>query len=322
MKAIVYTEYGPPDALRLTEVEKPVPAEDEILVEVRAASVNYGDVALVKGEPFVARLWSGPLKPKYTIPGVDAAGRVAEVGEGVTGFQPGDAVYADLSGHGFGAYAEYVSAPETAWASIPASVTFEQAAAAPQAAVVALQGLRDKGQIQPGDRALIIGASGGIGTFAVQIAKALGAEVTGVCGTGSVEMVRGLGAEHVVDYTREDFAAGDARYDLIFDIVANRPMRDYMRVLRPGGRYVACAFNPASLFSGPLFSRDGKSAGSLVHRPNRDDLIFMAELMADGRVAPVIDRCYPLEEVADALRYYDDGHPRGKVVITVGGGGG
>jgi NADPH:quinone reductase-like Zn-dependent oxidoreductase len=322
MKAIVYTEYGPPDVLHLRKVEKPVPAEGEVLVEVHAASVNYGDVALVKGEPFVARLWSGPFKPKYTIPGVDAAGQVAAVGQGVTGFRPGDAVYGDLGAHGLGAYAEYVSAPETAWASIPASVTFEQAAAASQAAIVALQGLRNQGRIQPGDKALINGASGGIGTFAVQIAKALEAEVTGVCSTGSVDLVRGLGADHVVDYTREDFTAGDARYDLIFDIVANRPMRDYMRALRPGGRYVACAFNPASLFFGPLYSQDGKSAGSLYHRPNRDDLVFMAEMMADGRVAPVIDRCYPLEETADALRYYDDGHPRGKVVITVGNGGG
>jgi NADPH:quinone reductase-like Zn-dependent oxidoreductase len=321
MKAIVYTEYGPPDVLRLTEVEQPTPDAGEILVEVRAASVNYGDVVLVKGEPFVARLWSGPFKPRHTIPGGDAAGRVAAVGEGVTGFKPGDAVYGDLGAHGFGAYAEYASAPETAWASIPASVTFEQAAAAPQAAVVALQGLRDKGRIQPGDKVLIIGASGGIGTFAVQIAKALGAEVTGVCGAGGVEMVRELGADHVVDYTQEDFAAGDARYDLIFDIVAKRPMRDYMRALRPGGRYVACAFNPASLFFGPLFSRDDKSAGSLVHRPNRDDLVTIAEMMADGRVVPVIDRCYPLGEVRDALRYYDDDHPRGKIVITVQGDG-
>lgn len=323
MKAIVYTEYGPPsEVLQYQEVEKPVPADGEVLVKIHAASVNYGDTALVKGDPFLARLWSGLLKPKYTIPGGDIAGEVEAVGSGVTGFRAGDAVYGDIGGAGFGAYAEYASPPENALAPKPANLTFEGAAAAPQAAVVALQGLRNMGRVQPGEKALINGASGGIGTFAVQIAKAFGAEVTGVCSTRNLDAVRALGADHVVDYTQEDFARGAARYDLIFDIVADRPTSDYVQTLNPGGRYVACAFNPTSLFLGPLLSMTGdKTIRSLAHKPNRDDLIFMKELFEAGKVMPVIDRRYPLEQTAEAIRHCAEGNPRGKVVITVAGGG-
>jgi NADPH:quinone reductase-like Zn-dependent oxidoreductase len=322
MKAIVYTEYGPPsEVLQFREVEKPVPGEGEVLVRVHAASINFGDAALVKGDPFVARLWSGLRRPRYTIPGGDMAGRVEAVGSGVTGFQPGDEVFGDIGGSGFGAYAEYASPPETALAPKPANVTFEEAASVCQAAVVALQGLRDKGQIQPGQKVLVNGASGGIGPFAVQIARAFGAEVTGVCSTPHVELVRSVGADHVVDYTQEDFTGGGPRYDLIFDIVANRPTSEYTRALNPGGGYVACAFNPTSLFLGPLISLAGdKSVSSLAHRPNRDDLIAMKELMEAGKVTPVIARCYPLEQTVEAFRYYEEVRPPGKVVITVAEG--
>jgi NADPH:quinone reductase-like Zn-dependent oxidoreductase len=319
MKAIVYERYGPPDVLQLREVEKPTPKEDDVLVEVHAASVNYGDSAVVRGEPFLVRLMGyGLLKPKHKIPGGDIAGRVEAVGRNVKQFQPGDEVFGDIGDHGFGAYAEYVSAPESALVLKPANITFEEAAAVPQAAVVALQGLRDKGQIQSGQKVLINGASGGIGTFAVQIAKSFGAEVTGVCSTRNLDSVRSIGADHVIDYTQEDFTQNEQRYDLILDIVANRSISDYMRVLSPQGVYVAVAFNPVSLFLGSLISKTGsKKVASLSHKPNAKDLVFMKELLEAGKVVPVVDRRYPLSEVADAFRYIGEGHARGKVVVTV-----
>ena len=280
--------------------------------------MNYGDSALVTGEPFVARLWSGLLQPKHKIPGGDIAGRVEAVGRNVKQFQPGDEVFGDIGACGFGAFAEYVSVPENALALKPTSTTFEEAAAVPQAAVGALQGLRDKGQIQPGQKVLIDGASGGIGTFAVQIAKSFGAEVTGVCSTRNWDLVRSIGADQVIDYTQEDFTQNEQRYDLIFDIVANRSVSDYIRALSPKGNYVACAFNPVSLFLGPLISMIGsKKVGSLYHRPNDKDLVFVKELLEAGKVVPVIDRRYPLSEVAEALRYLEEGHAQGKAVLTV-----
>ena len=321
MKAILHSKYGPPDVLRLHEVEKPAPGENEVLVKVEAASVNYGDKALVKGEPFLIRLMGyGLLKPKYAIPGGDIAGRVEAVGGNVRRFHQGDEVFADIGDCGFGAFAEYVAAPEGALAQKPANVTFEEAAAVPQAAVVALQGLRDKGRIQTGQKVLVNGASGGVGSFAVQIAKAFGAEVTGVCSTRNTDMVRSIGADHVIDYTQQDFTENEGCYDLIFDIVANRSISDYMRALSPKGSYVACAFNPTSLFFGSLVSKaDGKKASSLSHKPNQSDLVFMAELLAAGKVVPFVDRVYRLSQVPEAMRYLEEGPHRGKVVVTMEG---
>jgi NADPH:quinone reductase-like Zn-dependent oxidoreductase len=319
MKAAVFTTYGPPEAvLNLREVEKPVPKDNEALIRVHAAGVNFVDWAFVRGEPFLARLWSGLREPKHTIPGADIAGRVEAVGGNVKQLQPGDEVFGDIGDYGLGGFAEYVAAPERALALKPAGVTFEQAAAVPQAAVVALQGLRDRGQVQPGQKVLIIGASGGIGTFAVQIAKAFGAEVTGVCGTRNLGLLRTIGADQVIDYTQEDFARNAQRYDLIFDIHANRPLGCYMRVLRPGGQYLACAFNPVALILGALISKlAGKKVGSLTHKPNARDLVVMKELLEAEKVKPVIDKCYPLREAAEAVRYYGGRHARGKVVITM-----
>jgi NADPH:quinone reductase-like Zn-dependent oxidoreductase len=321
MKAISYTSYGPPEVLKLQEIEKPVPREDEVLVKVQAASVNYGDKALVRGEPSLIRLMGyGLLSPKYAIPGGDIAGSVEAVGGNVKEFHPGDEVFGDIGAYGFGAFAEYVSAPASALVMKPANVTFEEAAAVPQAAVVALQGLRDKGRIQPGQKVLINGASGGVGSFAVQIAKAFDAEVTGVSSTRNLEMVRSLGADHVIDYTQEDFTEDKGCYDLIFDIVANRSISDYMRALTPKGSYVACAFNPTSLFFGSLVSKaDGKRVSSLSHKPNRSDLVFIAELLAAAKVVSFVDRVYRLSQVPEAIRYLEEGPHRGKVVVTMEG---
>jgi len=250
--------------------------------------------------------------------GVEVAGEIESVGKDVKLFREGDQVFG-YRGMSMGANAEYLCMPEDGVVAIkPANMTYEEAAAVPQAAVVALQGLRDKGPIQPGQNVLINGASGGIGTFAVQIAKSFGAEVTGVCSTRNLDMVRSIGADHVIDYTQEDFTQNEQRYDLILDIVANRSASDYTRASNPKGNYVAVAFNPVSLFLGSLISMTGsKKMGSLSHKPNVKDLVSMKELLEAGKVVPVIDRRYPLNEVAQALRYYGEGHAQGKVVVTV-----
>jgi NADPH:quinone reductase-like Zn-dependent oxidoreductase len=320
MKAIVYQKYGPPDVLELREVEKPVAGGNEVLVKVHAASINSWDWDLLRGKPFVFRLW-GLLKPKYQIPGADIAGLVEAVGKDVKQFQPGDEVFGDLCGCGWGGFAEYVCAQENALALKPASMTFEQAAAIPQAAVMALQGIRDKGEVQPGQKVLINGAGGGVGTFAVQIARYFGAEVTGVDSTAKLDMMRSIGADHVIDYTQEDFTQNGQRYDLIIDVVANRSIFDYKRVLSPRGIFIMVGGTVAAIFQamflGPLISKTGsKKLGILVHKPNKD-LAFLKELFEDDKVKPVIDRCYPLSEVAEAFRYFGKGHTRGKVVITV-----
>jgi len=323
MKAIVYTKYGPPDdVLELKEVEKPTPSDDEVLVEVHAASVNHTDLHLVTGEPFVARLWSGLLEPKHNIPGGDIAGRVEAVGRNVKQFQPGDEVFGDKAACGWGAFAQYVCVPENELALKPARMTFEEAAAVPQAAVSALQALRDKGQIQPGQKVLINGASGGVGTFAVQIAKSFGAEVTGVCSTRKLDMVRSIGADHVIDYTQEDFTISGQRYDLILAAGGYHSISDYKRALSPKGIYVMIGGSTAqklqALFLGPLISMTGsKKLGSFMGKPNQKDLVFLIALFEAGKVVPVIDRCYPLSEVAEAFRYLGEGHAKGKVVITV-----
>jgi len=320
MEAIVNEEFGPPeDVLELKEVEKPAPKEDEVLVKIYAASINDGNLSAIKGKPFLVRLMGyGLLKPKNTIPGSDIAGQVEAVGMNAKQFQPGDEIFGDIGDCGFGAFAEYVSVPENALAPKPVNITYEEAASVPQYALVALQGLRDNGQIQAGQKVLINGASGGIGTFAVQIAKSYGTEVTGVCSTKNLDLVRSLGADHVIDYTQDDFTKSEQRYDLILDSAANRSISDYTRALSPEGSYVAVAFNPSALLRGPLISMTGsKKVSQLSHKPNVDDLVYMKDLIEAGKVVPVIDRRYPLSEIAEAFSYFEEGHPAGKVVITV-----
>jgi len=320
MKAIVCTEYGPPEVLQFEEVAKPTPKEDEVLVKVHAASVNYIDWQILRGESFFLRLTTGGLlKPKHKILGDDIAGQVEAVGRNVKQFQPGDEVFGISN---FDAFAEYVCVPENALALKPASMTFEEAAAVPEAAIPALQGLRDHGQIQPGQMVLINGASGGVGTFAVQIAKSFGAEVTGVCSTRKLDMVRSIGADHVIDYTQEDFTQNGQRYELILANAGDRSIFDYKRALSPEGIYVCTGGSLAQYFQatllGPLISMTGsKKLGSMLAKPNQKDYVFLIELFEAGKVVPVIDRCYPLSEVPEALRYYGEGHARGKVVITV-----
>ena len=324
MKAIVCTKYGLPEVMQLGEVEKPTPKDDEVLVEVHASSVTTHNLLLVSGKPFFVRLMGGALlKPKIRIPGSDIAGRVVAVGRNAKQFKPGDEIYGDLSLCGFGAFAEYAAVPENALALKPANISFAEAAAVPQAALVALQGLRDKGQIQKGQKVLIYGASGGIGAFAVQLAKYFGAEVTGVCSAGNLEMVRSLGADYVIDYTKEDFTKNGQRYDLIFAI-AYRSIFAHRRALRPQGIYVSTG-GPSltrifqDMLIGPsLFKRGGKKlASGWVVKINQKDLVFIKELIETGKVKPVIDRCYPFSDSAQAFRYFGAGHSRGKVVIIV-----
>jgi NADPH:quinone reductase-like Zn-dependent oxidoreductase len=322
MQAIVYHTYGSPDVLKLEEVQKPIPQADQVLVKVIAASTAAGDWHLLRADPFLVRFMSGLLKPKYKILGAAVAGRVEAVGRTVTQFQPGDEVFGDLSACGFGAFAEYVCASENALVLKPAHSSFEEAATIPVSAVTALQGLRDQGKIQPGQKVLINGASGGVGTFAVQIAKAFGTEVTAVCSTGNMAMVRSIGADHVIDYTQTDFTQNGQRYDLILAANGYHPIAAYQRALSPQGIYVMTGGATAQMFQamllGPLRSKKGgQKMGNLLARPNQKDLIFMKELLEAGKVTPVIDRRFPLSEVADAIRYLEAGHAKGKVVITV-----
>ena len=321
MKAIVCRKYGSPDVLRLEELEKPTPKDHEVLLKVHAASANAGDWHLLRGEPFPVRLMFGLLKPRHKILGADVAGRVAAVGRNVSEFQPGDEVFGDISVCGFGAFAEYVCVTENALVLKPANLSFEEAAAVPAAAVTALQGLR-KGQIQPGQKVLVNGASGGVGTFAVQIAKSFGADVTGVCSTRNLDRVRSIGADHVIDYTREDFTQNGRRYDLILAANGYHSIGDYKRALSPNGIYVMTGGSGAQMFQamflGPWLSMVGnKKMGNLLMKPNKKDLVFVKELLEAGKVVPVIDRRYPLNEVADAIRYLEEGHARGKIVITL-----
>jgi NADPH:quinone reductase-like Zn-dependent oxidoreductase len=323
MKAIVYTQYGAPsDVLQFKEVEKPTPSDNEVLIKVHAASVNVADLHYLRADPFLIRLMSGLLKPKNTILGADIAGQVEVVGKNVKQFKPGDAVFGDISACGWGGFAEYVCASEHALVLKPTNISFEEAAAVPMAAVTALQGLRNKGQIQPGQKVLINGASGGVGAFAVQIAKSFGAEVTAVCSTRNVDMVRSIGAAHVIDYTKEDFTKNGQRYDLILAANGYHPILAYKRALSPRGVYVMTGGSTAQMFQamllGPWISMTrSKKMGNMIAKPNNKDLAFMKELLEAGKVTPVIDRCYPLSEVAEAIRYLEEGHAQGKVVITV-----
>ncbi len=323
MKAIVYTKYGPPDVLQLKEVEKPTPKDDEVLIKVHAASANAYDWHMLRADPFLVRLMGGGLlKPKHKILGVDVAGRVEAVGRNVKHFQPGDEVFGDVSGCGCGGFAEYVCARENALALKPASMSFDGAAVVPLAAITALQGLRDKGQIQPGQKVLINGASGGVGTFAVQIAKSFGAEVTAVCSMRNLDMARSIGADQVIDYTQEDFTKSRQRYDLILAANGYHPILDYKRALSPRGIYVMAGGSMAQFYQamllGPWISMTGsKKMGFFVMKPNKKDLVFMTELLEAGKVKPVIDRRYKLSEVPEAIRYLEEGHARGKVVINL-----
>jgi NADPH:quinone reductase-like Zn-dependent oxidoreductase len=324
MKAIIYTKYGSPDVLELQEIEKPTPKDDEVLVKIHAAAANPADWHLMRAEPFLARLENGLLKPKHTRLGADVAGRVEAVGRNARQFRVGDEVFGELSLNRLGSFAEYVCVHEEFLALKPANLSFEAAAAVPLAAFTALQGLRDKGRIKSGQKVLINGASGGVGTFAVQIAKAFGTEVTGVCSTRNLELVRSIGADHAIDYTKEDFTKNGQRYDLIFDAVGNRSVADFKRALKPNGICAVAGFTSLPLlfqamFLGPLISMTGsKNIGLMATaKANKKDLLFIKELLEAGKVKPVIDRTYPLSEVPEAIRYLEEGHARGKVVIMV-----
>jgi NADPH:quinone reductase-like Zn-dependent oxidoreductase len=322
MKAAVYTSYGPPDVVQITVVEKPVPNDNEVLIKVRAASVNPYDWHFMRGMPYFLRIVAGLRQPKDPRLGADVAGQVEAIGRNVTQFKSGDEVFGICRG----AFAEYARASESTLAIKPKSVTFEQAVSSPIAALTALQSLRDKGHIQPGQRVLINGAAGGVGTFGVQIAKSYGAEVTGVCSTGNVEMVRSIGADQVVDYTQDDFTKSGQRYDIILDAVGNHSLSACRRILNPKGILVMAGGTAGRWMIGPLTSGIRASVVSpfvsqnmvgILARPNREDLTILGVLMATGKVTPVIDRRYSLSEVPEAIRYLETGHARGKVVITL-----
>jgi len=322
MKAIVYNTFGPPEVLRYEEIEKPTPSDDQVLIKIRATSVNPLDWHFMRGTPYFVRLMLGLRKPKVTRLGVDVAGEVEAVGTNVRRFKPGDTVFGACRG----AFAEYACAPESALAMKAATVTFEQAASLPIAACTALQGLRDKGRLRPGQKALINGAAGGVGTFAVQIAKSLGADVTGVCSTRNLALVQSIGADRVIDYTAKDFTDGTQRYDVILDCVGNRSLSACRRVLEPKGILVAVGAPSGRWMIGPLASTmaaavlsrfTSQKAVGFVAKVNRDDLSLLNDLIAAGKITPVIDRHYPLNELPGAIRYLEEGHARGKVVLDV-----
>jgi NADPH:quinone reductase-like Zn-dependent oxidoreductase len=320
MKAVVYHKYGPPDVLQVEEIEKPTPKENQVLVKVHAASINAVDYRMMRANPFFIRLMGdGFLKPKDSRLGIDVAGRVEAVGENVKQFRPGDEVF----GCAHGSFAEYALAKESSLALKPANRSFEQAATLPVGGLTALQGLRDTGGIQPGQKVLIQGASGAVGMFAVQLAKYFGAEVTAVCSTRNLEMARSIGADHVIDYTREDFTRKPQRYDLIFGVNGYHSLAAYKRALNSQGIYVCAGGTMPQIFQalllGSLFSeKGGRKLGSMgISKAKQEDLVTLGELLEAGKIVPFIDRCYVLSETAEAIRYVEDIHPQGKVVITV-----
>jgi NADPH:quinone reductase-like Zn-dependent oxidoreductase len=321
MKAVVYCDYGSPDVLRLATIAKPRPNDDQVLVKVRAASVNPYDWHFMRGEPYIMRLGNGLRKPSNTRIGVDFSGVVEAVGKNITQFKPGDEVFGGRTG----AFAEYIAMQEKSLIPKPANISFEQAGAVQIAGLTALQGLRDAGKLQPGQKVLINGASGGVGTFAVQIGKTLGAEVTGVCSTRNIEMVRALGADHVIDYTKENFTTAAKRYDLVLDLVGNHGLLAVRQALTPDGNYVMIG-GPAGRWIAPLdtvvrafllrpFVK--QEMGFMMSKVNREDLMFLRELMEAGKLTPVIDKTYPLSQTRDAVAYQEAGRSRGKVVITM-----
>jgi NADPH:quinone reductase-like Zn-dependent oxidoreductase len=320
MKAIVRYEYGSPDVLKLEELEKPVPSDDQLLVRVHAVSVNRSDWEGLVGKPLYARI-GGFRKPGQPVLGSDVAGRVEWVGKNNSQFKAGDEIFGEMAGYS-GGFAEYICTRGNAWALKPAGLTFEQAAAIPQAGVIALLGIRNKGQVQAGQKVLINGAGGGAGSFAIQLAKLYGAEVTAVDNAEKLDFMRSLGADHVIDYTRENFTKNREQYDLILDVLAHRSAFAYARALKPDGSYYAVGGSVATflqlLLFGPWIKRtSGKHVRLLMVQRNRADLEHIAELCESGNVVPVIDRQYPLSEVPEALRYLGEGHAKGKVVITV-----
>jgi NADPH:quinone reductase-like Zn-dependent oxidoreductase len=327
MKAMVNLKYGPPDVLELTEVKRPTPKDDEVLLKVHAASVNPADWHLLRGTPYIARLQLGLRKPKDRVLGCDVAGQVEAVGKNVTTLQPGDDVFGSPFMRGFGTFAEWVCVSEDLLAPKPATLSFEQAATVPLAASTALQGLRDHGGIEPGYKVLIIGASGGVGTFAMQIAKSFDAEVTGVCSTRNVELVRSLGADHVIDYTKEDFTQdGQKKYDLIFQLAGTRSPSECRRALTPKGTLVQISGESDGRWIGPvdrivealvLSPFVSQKMASFTVKPNKADLQFLKQLLEAGKLTPVIDRTYSLSETPEAIRYLEEGHAKGKVVITL-----
>lgn len=323
MKAIVCRKYGSPDVLQLQEVAKPAPKDDEVLIKIHAASINARDWRMMRAIPFLIRLAPGGfLQPKNKVLGGDVAGRVEAVGIKVKQFKPGDEVFGSLpSATGRGTFAEYVCTNENVIAPKPTNLSFGQAAAVPVAAMTALQGLRDKGNIQSGQKVLIYGASGGVGTFAVQIAKAFGAEVTAVCSTRNLEMVRSLGADHVIDYKKENFTRNSKRYDLILAVNGYHAISDYLRALSPEGIYVVAGGSMLQLFQAAGQARQTSKMGHKTHvvslMQNQKDLILLKALLETGKIVPIIDRCYPINKTADALWYFEKEHAKGKVVITM-----
>jgi NADPH:quinone reductase-like Zn-dependent oxidoreductase len=323
MKAFTSAKYGTPNILQFIDIEKPTPGASDVLVRVRSTSLNKGDWLSLTGETLLTRLAvGGPFKPKHTILGADVSGQVEAVGSAVTKFKPGDDVFGDLSGHGFGGLAEYVCVSESAFTKKPSVLSFEEAAAMPMAGVTALQGLRDKCNVHSGQEVLINGASGGVGTFAVQIAKSFGADVTAVCSTRHVELIKSLGADHVIDYQNEDLTNIVARYDVIFAANGDLSLSTYRRMLKDGGTCVVSGGSMSQIFQalllGPIRSMIGsKKVGALMAKPNPLDLMAFAELVKVGHVKPIIDRSFDFSDTADAFRYLGEGHARGKVVISV-----
>jgi NADPH:quinone reductase-like Zn-dependent oxidoreductase len=316
MKAFIYDKYGPPENLWMAEVDKPAPNDGEVLVKVLAASVNAADWHVMRGKPLFSRATLGLLRPKHKILGLDVAGQVEAAGNGVTRFQPGDEVYASLGDHGYGGFAEYVAVPVDVMSPKPASLSFDEAAAVPTAAVTALQGLRRHGDLQPAQKVLINGASGGVGTFAVQIAKAYGPEVTAVTSTGNLDLARSLGADHVVDYTTTDFAASGQRYDLILDTVGNRSVPDLRRALAAGGKAAVTGFTSVRRLLGVLL-RGGQDIAQVQSHVTTRDLEMLSELIEAGKLHPQIDRRYPFADIPQAIAYLEQGHAKAKVAVAM-----
>jgi NADPH:quinone reductase-like Zn-dependent oxidoreductase len=318
MRAVVWTKFGPPDVLELHEVERPTPGENEVLIKVHAASINSWDWELMNGRAQIT--FGGRLKPRYKILGCDVAGVVEDIGRNVKGFKPGDEVFGDISGSGWGGFAEYVCAKESVIAFKSPKMSFEQAAATPQAAVLALQSLRDKGRIHQGQHVLINGAGGGVGTFAVQIARSFRAEVTGVDSTDKLDMLRSIGADHVIDCSKEDFTRNGREYDLIVDVVSQRSVFDYKRALARKGICVLVGGSTGAVLQAIFLGSwvlGGRKVHLLLLRPNPSDLDYINDLFEAGKVVPMIDKRYTLSEVAEAFRYYAEGNAKGKIVVTV-----
>lgn len=323
MQAVVYEKYGSPEVLELREVPKPVPKDDEVLVKTFAAAVNSWDWDVLRGKPFIVRLIGGPIKPRNTILGLDIAGRIEAVGKNVTDFKVGDKVFGDISEYHWGGFAEYVCVSPTPLALKPPSLSFTAAAALPHAGVLALQGMRLQPTLKAGDKMLINGAGGGVGTIGIQLAKRMGVEITAVDRTDKLEMLKEVGADHVIDYTQEDFAQNGQQYDLIIDNVAQRSVRTYQRALTPTGAFVMIGGNmglllPVIIYGSLLSKFSEKKIGILAHKPNREDLNYLSAEVEAGRLAPRVDKVYKLREVPQALQYFGDGNCQGKLVIELG----